>query len=80
MTLKVKIVIASVRTAACAHSQLHPSRISSRTRALRPRAPWAGSRTCVISSMPASTHTPSLTNGSAMPTANSAAPTGGPAS
>ena len=47
---------------------------------LRSRAPWTGSRTRVISSMPASTHTPSLTNGSAMPAANSAAPTGGPTS
>jgi hypothetical protein len=80
VTLKVKIVIASVRTAACAHSQRHPSRMSSRTRACCPEAPCTGSRTFQISITPASTHTLSVTNGSAIPAANSAAPTGGPAS
>ncbi len=78
--LKVKIVMARVRTAGWIQSQCQPSRISSRTRLERARSVRAGSRIRVISSTPASTHTVSLMKGSAMPAAKSAAPMGGPAS
>ena len=80
VTLKVKIVMASVRTAGWFHSQRQPSRMSSRTRADRAARERGGSRTGQISSTPASTHTVSLAKGSAIPAANSAAPMGRPAS
>ena len=82
MTLKVKIVSTSVRTAACAHSQRTPSAMSSRTDG-RARRVGAAARAADPGDAAAPEQrrtTAWATNGSAIPAANSAAPTGGPAS
>ena len=79
--LKVKIVSTRVRTAACARTQRQPSAISSLMLVVA-----AGSRPCGGSAMRVTSTAPKPTriawprNGRAIPSANSAAPMGGPAS
>jgi hypothetical protein len=78
--LKAVIRIARVRTGGCVHSHRNPSR-TSRTRCERSASVGRDGRlTLDTITAPASSRTALSVNGSAMPSPNSNAPTGGPAS
>ena len=83
MTLKVTMVRVSVRMAAWAITQRSPSTMSLRMLGGSPEdgsRPCAGRRTRSTSRTLSTMQVPWVTNGSARPSPNSRAPTGGPAS